>query len=130
MITEEWREVPGYEGLRASSLGRIWLPESKTHRTKPRYGQWYENKGKAKYIIFIKRWGTLRVARLVCLAFHGKPPKDKPMCLHIDENSRNNKPGNLKWGDNTENMNAPGFLKRQAALGKARYAAWNGLKAP
>ena len=31
-------------------------------------------------------------------------------CLHIDENSANNRPENLKWGTQKENMNAPGYL--------------------
>lgn len=59
-----------------------------------------------------KKWlrGTVRVARLVCLAFHGDPPLGKPNVLHIDENSRNNKPDNLKWGSQKENLNAPKFI--------------------
>ena len=37
--------------------------------------------------------------------------KDKPCVLHKDENSRNNRPENLMWGTQKENLNAPGFLK-------------------
>jgi hypothetical protein len=47
---------------------------------------------------------------MVCEAFHGTPPEGKNYCLHIDENSRNNRPENLKWGTQKENLNAPGFL--------------------
>lgn len=31
--------------------------------------------------------------------------------MHIDENSRNNKPANLAWGTQKENLNAPGFIE-------------------
>lgn len=50
-----------------------------------------------------------KVARLVCLAFHGLPPPGRPFTLHDDENSANNRPGNLSWGTQKENLNAPGF---------------------
>lgn len=53
---------------------------------------------------------TYRVARLVCEAFHGPPSDAEPNTLHIDEDSRNNRPRNLKWGSQKENLNAPGFL--------------------
>jgi len=52
-----------------------------------------------------------KVARLVCEAFHGSSPEDKPVCMHLDENARNNKPENLAWGTQKENLNAPGFLE-------------------
>jgi hypothetical protein len=114
MSKEEWRDVPGYDGLRASSLGRLWLPErtykGRTYRTKPVVGCWAKNTGGGRYIIRTRFWGTIKVARMVCLAFHGEPPADKTYCLHIDENSANNRPSNLKWGTQRENLNAPGFL--------------------
>jgi hypothetical protein len=50
------------------------------------------------------------VHRLVCLAFHGLPPVDKSGSLHKDENALNNRPENLYWGDQKNNLNAPGFL--------------------
>jgi hypothetical protein len=51
------------------------------------------------------------VARLVCEAFHGPPPPGKPNCLHGDEDALNNRPGNLYWGTQKENLNAPGFIE-------------------
>ena len=108
---ETWREVPGWPGFRASTLGRIWLPEvtakGRTYNTGPVMGSWTGG----RYILRLKGLGrTVKVARLVCLAFHGPPPKGKPYCLHKDENAANNKPGNLKWGTQKENLNAPGFI--------------------
>ena len=63
----------------------------------------------ARYI-FQWRSKTYKVARLVCEAFHGAPPEDKSVCMHLDENSRNNASDNLRWGTQKENLNAPGFL--------------------
>lgn len=84
-----------------------WLKwEKKMYGGVPTRGQW---DGK-RYIYSRREHKTLHVARLVCLAFHGPPPEGKPYCLHKDENARNNKPDNLKWGTQKENLNAPGFI--------------------
>lgn len=120
-MLEFWKPVPGYPGVQASSLGRILLPSSygsgrnvnKVYKSKPVYGYWAQtSKNAGRMTIMNKKWlgGTVKVARLVCLAFHGEPPPDKPNVLHIDEDSRNNRSSNLKWGTQLENLNAPGFL--------------------
>jgi len=70
----------------------------------PTKGQW----GGSRYIYVIKQH-TYKVARLVCEAFNGKSPKGY-VCMHLDENVRNNKPSNLRWGTQKENLNAPGFI--------------------
>lgn len=74
----------------------------------PHFGVW--SKQDCRFIIIYKG-KTYKVARLVCEAFHGSPPEDETYCLHIDENSANNRPDNLKWGTQKENLSAPGFLK-------------------
>lgn len=61
-------------------------------------------------LVYFRRGKNYRVARLVCEAFHGRAPQNKPCCLHIDEDSANNTPKNLKWGTQKENLNALGFL--------------------
>jgi hypothetical protein len=114
MKKEVWRPVPGYPGVRASSWGRVWFPETtvngRTYRTAPTRGQLGIYKGQARYIVMMRAYGTLKIARLVCLAFKGLPPAGRGRCLHIDENPANNRPGNLRWGTQKENLNAPGFL--------------------
>lgn len=60
-----------------------------------------------RYIIIIKG-KTYKIASLVCEAFHGARPA-KMVCMHLDENSRNNAASNLSWGTQKENLNAPGF---------------------
>ena len=69
------------------------------------YGQW---DGK-RFIYTRKGYQTRKVARLVCEAFNGVPEKGQ-VCMHEDENARNNNPLNLKWSSQVDNMNYPGFL--------------------
>jgi len=114
MLPEEWRAVPSFAGVCASSLGRVRvLPYSvamphggyRTREVVPTFGQWDGD----RFHVVIRR-KTYNVARLVCEAFHGIAPTDSPNCLHGDENARNNVPTNLTWGTQKENLNAPGFL--------------------
>lgn len=80
--------------------GRIIIRDSK-----PGFGQW-----DGKRFIYRLRGKTYKVARIVCEAFHGPAPEDLPICIHIDENARNNAPTNLRWGTQKENLNCPGFI--------------------
>lgn len=52
----------------------------------------------------------MKVHQLVCEAFHGPKPFSRAVVIHKDENSLNNKPSNLTWGTQKENLNCPGFL--------------------
>lgn len=113
---ELWRPIPSLPGWIVSTLGRVMrVPHLATmpngslrpYGGTPRYGSWC--KDQRRYIIVHER-RTYKVARLVCEAFHGAAPDDKPVCMHLDENSRNNRPDNLAWGTQKENLNAPGFL--------------------
>lgn len=61
--------------------------------------------------IVILKGKTYKVARLVAEAFHGPPPFDKAVVMHVDENAANNRASNLAWGSQKENLNAPGFLE-------------------
>lgn len=47
---------------------------------------------------------------MVCEAFHGKAPFAHAVVMHIDDNPANNRPENLKWGTQKENLNAPAFI--------------------
>ena len=72
----------------------------------PTVGQWDGSR-----MLYQLRGKTYKVARLVCEAFNGPPSAEKNVCMHLDENARNNKPSNLAWGTQKENLNAPGFLE-------------------
>jgi hypothetical protein len=71
----------------------------------PTLGQW----DGSRYVYQRRGHKTYKVARLVCEAFNG--PSLGRICMHLDENSRNNKPSNLAWGTQKENLNAPGFIE-------------------
>lgn len=43
------------------------------------------------------------VHRMVCIAFHGQPPTDKPYVCHIDDDQKNNSADNLQWGAEHDN---------------------------
>lgn len=135
---EEWRPVPGHPLLEASSWGRVRslpydvpMPRGgfKVVAMAPCRGVPAASlKGSAHVrwqVTFRRR--TYRVARLVCLAFHGLPPPGRGLVLHDDEDSANNSPGNLSWGTQKENMNAPGFIaycrSRTGDKSPARIAA-------
>lgn len=48
-------------------------------------------------------FGAIKVALLVCSAFHGVKPKDKDLVAHWDDVPTNNKPSNLRWATTREN---------------------------
>ncbi len=114
---ELWRKVPSVPNAIASTHGRVmYIPKlvkfpsgwQKHYGGYPTFGTWA--KGEKRFIWRINKI-NYRVSRLVCEAYHGKKPFPKAVVIHIDENSRNNKPENLKWGTQKENLNAPGFIR-------------------
>lgn len=75
----------------------------------PHFGVW--NKQDSRFIIVYKGHSH-KVHHLVCEAFNGPRVCDggsRVVCMHLDENSANNRPDNLKWGTQKENLNAEGF---------------------
>lgn len=114
---EVWRQVPSVPTYAVSNLGRImrlpWIGRMphggpKHYGGEPTYGVWIE--ADKRFCTNIKGQ-NYKIARLVCEAFHGAAPADKPVCMHLDENPQNNRPENLAWGTQKENLNAPGFLE-------------------
>jgi hypothetical protein len=53
---------------------------------------------------------TYAVHRLIAEAFHGPPPFDGAVAMHLDENAANNRASNIRWGTQKENLNAEGFI--------------------
>lgn len=114
---EEWKTIPSLPEFQASSLGRIRcrpitrpMPHggTRTYGGQARLGIWNED---TKRFCIVFRGKNYKVHRLICEAFHGPAPDDKPNCLHLDEDSSNNRPENLAWGSQKENLNAPGFIE-------------------
>lgn len=118
MEEEVWKSVPSAPFLEASSFGRIMVEKWRREKERARGGHAWTGAWDGKRYIFRLRGKTYKVARVVCEAFHGPAPDDRPLCLHLDENSRNNRPENLRWGTQAENLSAPRFIeaKRFAAM--------------
>ena len=124
---EIWLLVPSEPGLLVSSHGRVLLPPRyaplssggyRFYETKPRIGQISKAAKNASHefrIVMLwdnqqgRRQRPRAVHRLVCEAFHGPAPFPDAVVMHLDEDGKNNRPDNLKWGTQRENMNAPGL---------------------
>lgn len=120
MSGEIWRVVPSVPQYMASSEGRImvvpyigFMPNGslRHYGGQPHFGVW--SKQDERFICVLKG-KTYKVHRLVCEAFNGQPPFEKPVCMHVDENSANNRPSNLQWGTQKENLNSEGFKVYQS----------------
>jgi len=114
---ELWRQSPSLPEYMVSSLGRIMrvpymapLPNGgmRHYGGEPWYGSWAKDLGR---YIFQFHGHSYKVHRLVCEAFHGRPPFDDAVVMHLDEDASNNREENLQWGSQKENLNAPGFIE-------------------
>lgn len=115
MMGEVWRMVPGEPAFLVSSEGRLMVAPyrgpmphggERHYGGQPHFGVWNKTEGR-----FITVWKghTYKIHRLVCEAFNGPAPFDRAVVMHLDENAANNRPDNLSWGTQKENLNAPGF---------------------
>lgn len=98
-MIEEWRDVPGYEGLyevsdqgRVRRNGKILKPQTE------RWGYLHVFLSKNG----IQKWG--KVHRLVASAFLPNP-QNLPQVNHKDEDKTNNAVSNLEWCDGKYNAN-------------------------
>jgi len=106
---EVWRPVPSKPGLEASSHGRIRIEG----KTAPTFGVITASSRGARHRYFgrhIKGIGNIKVHQAVCEAFHGPRPFDTAIVIHKNENGLDNRPDNVRWGTQKENMNMPRFL--------------------
>ena len=123
--TEIWKPVPSEPGVLASSWGRILQPPRhaplpnggyRIYTPKPVVGCVTRASRAATHVYM----GTLiradgdkqrprKVHQLVCEAFHGVKPFASAVVIHLDEDATNNRPENLKWGTQKENLNMPGI---------------------
>ena len=119
LYTKPIREI---EGAMARSDGFIKFPNTKArmpnggvreYNTKWRRGTKTKESKTARHEYYgtMHRSKNYKVHRLICASFHGPSPEGKDVVIHIDENSLNNRPENLRWGTQKENMNAAGFLE-------------------
>jgi hypothetical protein len=105
----EWKKVPGFPNVYASSLGQIGIMspkmrlrivrgfEQKTTKGTYWYSRVYDDSGEG-----VKKAHH----QLVTLAFHGFPPSDgkKYEPNHINGDKHNNRPDNLEWMTRSQNV--------------------------
>ncbi len=84
---EEWREIFNAPNYYVSNKGRVKFPNGRIKYGSSHLGYYRIKAGDIHTFVH----------RLVCLAFHGKPPEGKNIVNHIDENKTNNNVENLQW---------------------------------
>ena len=108
MTAEQWKPVPGYEGLyEVSNLGRVRsLDRTKTngHKWKGRILKQPSLRSGYKLVSLWKngKQKSALVHRLVLFAFVGAQPEGRET-RHKDGNNSNNTLDNLSWGTPSEN---------------------------
>lgn len=132
-MAEVWKPVPSLPGVMASDEGRILLPPRyaplpnggyRLYTPKPTSGTETRACKEAAHVyrgVYAKFYGNIKVHRAVCEAFHGPPPFDGAVVIHIDENALNNDPENLKWGTQKENLNMPKIREYQRRMAPLKF---------
>lgn len=109
-VHEQWRPVPGYEGLyEVSDLGRVRSRRKTLKPTRQPHGY---------YTVSLHLRGEQRKAyvhRLVAVAFLGETEGD---VRHHNHNRADNRLANLSWGSRRENI-TDSVRDRRHAFGKA-----------
>lgn len=120
---EEWKSIPGYEGLyevssygRVKSLDRYVKVKSKSYRLQK--GKMLSPiKNKYGYLqVFLccnGKYKIISVHRLVAEAFIPNPD-NLPIINHLDEDKSNNRVENLEWCSHRYNSNYNGVLKKRS----------------
>ncbi len=110
---EIWKPIPSLPEYLASSWGRIMrIPYrseminggQRTYGGEPTLGVLAEGRYRINF-----RGQNYKVHRLICEAFAGIPSFDGAVCMHINEDATDNRPENLMWGTQKENLSEPGF---------------------
>lgn len=118
MNTEEWRDIPGFPGYQASSLGRVRSPRKVL-------SQYLSNRG--YFLVTIDGEGNHNrtVHGLVARAFHGEPPEGFEVA-HDDGDKANNREGNVLYKTRSLNrwdMDRHGTLPHGERHGMAKLTA-------
>lgn len=130
---EEWRDIPGYEGLyQVSNKGRIRSCERKVKSQMPWVGKETERTVSSQIIkpcvaangyLYVSLWKEGRktnttVHRLVATAFV-ENKENKPCVNHKDYNRQNPSADNLEWVTYRENVIYSRIALSNAHIGKA-----------
>lgn len=112
-MMEEWKEIPGYEGLyECSNFGKVrTCPIHITTECgyyvfsdREEVNQFQRGKYLDVYLVKGPEIKMHRVHKLVLWTFVGFPPDNKPHGRHLDDQKNNNRLDNLAWGSAQENV--------------------------
>lgn len=118
----EVRPIPSFPGAFAREDGMVKMPET-IGKTRGNGQRLYKTKwvngtitkasknARHEYYGLVYKCKNYKVHRLVCEAFHGPAPEGKNIVLHLNEQATDNRPCNLRWGTQKENLNSPGFIE-------------------
>lgn len=121
---EEWRAIPGYEGLyEVSNLGRI--KNARPISTRKRHPENQRRGGRIMlqsvnrdgyHVIKLCKDGMAKLFRVHSLVLHAfiGPSLQGMVCNHLDGNRTNNVVGNLEWTTPAGNRTHTVHLGRQA----------------
>ena len=120
---EEWKSIPGYEGLyEVSSYGRVksleisYIRKNGIMYHKPEIILSPKTNGIGYFIVCLYKNKTHKyclIHRLVALTFLPNPD-NLPCVNHKDEDKSNNRVDNLEWCTEKYNSNYKGVLKRRS----------------
>lgn len=93
---EEWRPIPGFDGYRASTAGRVSNRHGRvlTGTLNKRGHQQVNVRGRYRRM-------TVAAHRLIAIAFLGPPPSGH-IALHLNGNKLDNRPVNLVWAPRSQ----------------------------
>jgi hypothetical protein len=103
-------------GLHLNAGGQIVLPSGKVHQGTPQWGRDRINLSIDGERIVIS------TARVVCFLAHGNPPHPSSVADHIDGNTLNDHPDNLRWATYSENTRNTSFARSETWEMKAIHA--------
>lgn len=112
MTSEIWRPVPFAPYYQASSEGRVrsldrWVPHSVSGyvlRNGQILKQTVNTTDRLQVVLHVEGKAVNKsVHSIVCSAFYGPAPDNKPWALHRNGDHRDNRAVNLYWGDPGEN---------------------------
>jgi HNH endonuclease/NUMOD4 motif len=103
---ERWKPIPGYEDTYSiSDLGRVLRHERLSRDGKRRLPEKIMTCSNSRgYRVVALNRKLTGVHRLVCLAFNGPAPEGMNTVRHLNDVPADNRPENLAWGTQADNM--------------------------
>lgn len=128
-IEEIWKDIPGYDGFQASNIGRIKSLARASTRQKNGVMVTVFRKEKIRevtvnlhgYLIVNINGKTLRIARLVLMAFVGLPEEPRIYANHINGIKTDNRLCNLEWATPRENNIHYSKSRKSLPVGVRQY---------